>query len=182
MLSTFLGLALSLPPGLLFSLQGAAESAVAVQNDDPETWVVEYPRIIRPFVVQYRQCLNVSDRRVTGKPDFEEQHRTDIPRCAKEREKVMMGAEAEMAGAKTRLNTAQLNAVFDTVGFIHVARGRDLDDQFRQRVVASQQAQTQYFDEKPKGLVLELFDASVVKSRAELSEPAQTGAQDKAQD
>ncbi|MEM7689475.1 MAG: hypothetical protein AAF291_10680 [Pseudomonadota bacterium] len=178
MLSTFLGLAMSLP----LTLQGAAETVIAVKNDDPETWVVEYPRIIRPFVVQYRQCLNVSDRRVTGQADFEQQHRTDIPRCAKQREKVMMGAAAEMAGAKTRLNAAQLDAVFDTVGFIHVARGRDLDDQFRQRVVASERAQTQYFDEKPKGLVLELFDASVVKSRAELSEPAQTGAQDKAQD
>lgn len=178
MLLTFLGLAMSLP----LSLQGAAETAIAVKNDDPETWVVEYPRIIRPFVVQYRQCLNVSDRRVTGEPDFEQQHRTDIPRCAKAREKSMMGATNEMAGAKTRLSSAELGAVFDTVGFIHVARGRDMDNQFRQRVAASQGAQTQYFENKPKGLVLELFDASVVKSRAELSAPTPKTDQNKAID
>ena len=168
MLFTSLALALSVPTILPTTLQGAAQSAKVVKNDDPETWVVEYPRLIRPFVVQYRQCLNVSDRRVTGKPDFEMQHRLDLPRCEEEREDAMAGATSEMAGAKTRLDPSQLTAVFDTVGFIHIARGRDLDDQFRRRVIATQNAKTTYEEERPKGLVLELFDASVVKSRAEI--------------
>ncbi len=169
MFVTSLAAAISLP----LAFQGAAQSAKVVKNDDPETWVVEYPRIIRPFVVQYRQCLNLSDRRVTGNPDFEDQHRTDIPRCLKEREQALSSARAEMVGAKTQLSEPELTAVFDTVGFIHVARGRDLDDQFRQRVVASERARAQYQQDKPKGLVLELYDGSVVKSRAELEGTAQ---------
>jgi len=165
---------------LPLSLQGASDSAVAVINDDPETWTVEYPRIIRPYVLRYRQCLNVSDRRVTGNPDFEAQHRIDVPRCVEEREDAMEGARVEMSTAKTRLRPAELDAVFETVARIHVARGRDLDDQFKQRVAATEAARTRYENEKPKGLVLELHDGSVVKSRAEIEGTAGTVSESKA--
>jgi hypothetical protein len=69
----------------LAALQSVGEAPVAVKNDDPKTWVVEYPRLIRPYVQDYRRCLNLSNRRVTGVADFEEQHRADVPRCAEER-------------------------------------------------------------------------------------------------
>lgn len=153
---------------LALTVQAGAETAIAIRNDDPETWVVEYPRVIRPFVVQYRQCLNVSDRWVRGKADFEEQHRTDIPRCAKEREKAITASNAAMEGSKTRIGPEEINTLFDNIGLIHIARGRDLDDQFKQRVAASAAATEQYEKDKPKGLVLELVDGSVVKSRAEI--------------
>lgn len=166
--------------GLPFGLQGATDSAVAVINDDPETWTVEYPRIIRPYVLRYRKCLNVADRRVTGNPDFEEQHRIDVPRCVEEREDAMEGARVEMSTAKTRLVPAELHAVFETVARIHVARGRDLDDQFKQRVAATEAARAQYENEKPKGLVLELHDGSVVKSRAEIEGMADIANEDRA--
>lgn len=152
---------------LVMSLQGAAESASVVKNDDPETWTVEYPRIIRPFVVNYRSCLNGSDRRVTGEPNFEAQHRTDIPRCAKARNEAITASITEMAGAKSKLSQQELDTLFTNIGLIHVARGRDLDDQFKQRIAAAEAARSRYEDEKPKGLVLELQDASVVKARVE---------------
>ena len=164
----------------LIALQGAGESAVAIKNDTPETWTVEYPRIIRPFVVRYRQCLNISNRRVTGRPDFEDQHRTDVPRCVEDRKEAMEGARAEMATAKTRLNATELNAVFETVAQIHIARGRDLDDQFKQRVAAAQAANTQYEEKRPEGLVLELLDGSVVKTRAQTEAEAAMASQNKA--
>ncbi|MEM7701352.1 MAG: hypothetical protein AAF251_05390 [Pseudomonadota bacterium] len=166
--------------GLPVTLQGAQQTAVAVINENPETWTVEYPRIIRPFVVRYRQCLNISNRRVTGRPDFEDQHRTDVPRCVEQREKAMEGARTEMVSAKTRLSATELHAVFETVAQIHIARGRDLDDQFKQRVAAAKAVHSQYQKDKPKGLVLELVDGSVVKSRAELDGKAEPAGESKA--
>ena len=97
---------------LVMTLQSGAQTLTAVRNDDPETWSVEYPRLIRPYVVEYRQCLNVSNRRVTGEADFEAQHRTDIPRCAEERAKAIADSNKEMAGSKTRISPAEVDALF----------------------------------------------------------------------
>ena len=162
---THLILAIAAPVAMpAFTLQGSVTTAEAIRNDDPETWVVEYPRIILPFVVRYRRCLNLTDRRVTGAADFQAQHRSDVPRCAKERKAATADAIEAMEGAKTYISQEQLTAVFDTLEAIHVARGRDLDDQFKQRVAASEKAGREYFENRPEGLVLELPDATVVKS------------------
>lgn len=152
---------------LLASLQGASDSAVAIKNDNPETWTVEYPRLIRPFVVEYRKCLNVSDRRVTGSADFEMQHRSDVPRCEKAAEKAKAQSNEAMRGAKTALSPAEVDQLFGDIGLIHIARGRDLDDQFRQRVAAAAAAKERYEETRPRGLVIELRDASVVKARTD---------------
>jgi hypothetical protein len=37
------------------ALQSVGEAVVAVKNDNPETWSVEYPRLIQPFVAHYRR-------------------------------------------------------------------------------------------------------------------------------
>jgi hypothetical protein len=171
MLLPSLSLALVFP----LSLQSGHVTAQAIRNDNPESWVVEYPRIIQPIVARYRRCLNLSDRRVTGEADFEVQHRADIPRCAKQRGEDMAAAAAEMEGAKTSLGTDQLKAVFDTIEAIHVARGRDLDNQFKLRTAATRRAQQTYREQKSPGLVLDLVDASVVKSRAELQSTTNEG-------
>lgn len=156
---------------LVMALQNSGETLEAVRNDDPETWSVEYPRIVRPFVVKYRQCLNISDRRVTGEADFEAQHRSDIPRCAKKRKAAIEGATAEMQGAKTRLSASEIDTLFRNIGLIHIARGRDLDEQFTGRLTRMTAVRTQYEEDKPKGLVLELVNGSVVKSRADAQSP-----------
>ena len=163
---------------LVLSLQSSGETVIAVRNDDPETWSVEYPRLIRPYVAKYRQCLNVSNRSVRGEADFEAQHRTDIPRCAKERDAAMADARAAMLGAKTQLSEDELNTLFRNLGRIHIARGRDLDKQFTDRVAASERSVQEYNDNKPKGLVMELVDGSVVKSRLEIEAADKTKADD----
>lgn len=117
----------------LLALQSVGEAVVAVKNDNPETWSVEYPRLIQPFVADYRRCLAVTNRRVTG--------------------------------------TAN-------IGRIHIARGADLDKQFNDRMAGAQVASETYQTTRPKGLVIELRDASVVKARTDASAAA-AAAQDK---
>lgn len=151
MILTTLALSMSLP----LSLQGVGETAVAIENDNPETWTVEYPRLIRPFVVEYRTCLNAANRRVTGSADFEAQHRSDIPRCAEERAELIAKSNAEMADAKTRISPQEVDTLFRNIGLIHIERGRDLDDQFRQRMEAAQAARDTYEANRPEGLVIE---------------------------
>ena len=154
--------AFSLP---LVSLQGAASTAVAIENDNPETWVVEYPRLIQPYVQNYRRCLNVTNRRVTGQADFEIQHRSDIPRCNDVRVESIASSNTELRGARTTMSPEQIDVLFTNIGKIHIARGRDLDEQFNQRLDGAQQAQDAYDGTKPKGLVIELLDAEIVSKQ-----------------
>ena len=57
--------------------------------------------------------------------------------------------------------------MFDHIGRVHVARGADLDKQFLMRMQGAERAETEYNRTKPKGLVIELRDASVVKARVD---------------
>ncbi|MEM6909565.1 MAG: hypothetical protein AAF494_12895 [Pseudomonadota bacterium] len=151
----------------LLALQALGEDAVAIKNDNPETWTVEYPRVIRPFVVEYRQCLNVSNRVVTGEADFEEQHRADLPRCAEAAQRLIGESNSAMDGAKTTISPAEVSQLFANIGQIHIARGRDLDQQFTRRLSAAARAEDSYEATKPEGLIIELRDASVVKAAVE---------------
>jgi hypothetical protein len=132
----------------LLALQSVGEAVVAVKNDNPETWSVEYPRLIQPFVADYRRCLAVTNRRVTGTANFEAQHAADLPRCADSRAKAVAASNA------------------------------DLDKQFNDRMAGAQVASETYQTTRPKGLVIELRDASVVKARTDASAAA-AAAQDK---
>ncbi|MFO6446533.1 hypothetical protein ACLBKU_05245 [Erythrobacter sp. NE805] len=156
----------------LFAMQAAGESAVAIKNDNPETWSVEYPRLIQPMVADYRRCLVVTDRRISGRADLEQQHAADITRCAARKAKAIAESNEILAGAKTTLTPAQVDTLFDNIGKIHVARGRDLDQQFITRVSGAQAASESYDATRPKGLVLELRDASVVKARTDAAAAA----------
>ncbi len=138
----------------LFVLQSSGEAVVAIKNDNPETWTVEYPRLIQPQVQEYRRCLKVTNRTVTGVANFEAQHRTDLD------------------GAKTTMSPEEIERLFDNIGKIHVARGRDLDQQFTSRLSGAEAASTAYEAERPKGLVIELRDASVVKAQTDASAAA----------
>ena len=150
---------------LVMGLQSTGEAAIAVINENPETWSVEYPRLIQPHVAEYRGCLGFTIRFVTGTPDFEAQHRSDIPRCAEVREEAFAASKAEMAGAKTPLSDAELDKLFDAIGSIHVQRGRDLDQQFAMRLAAAERAEAEGPPPRPAPLVIELPDPSVVKTR-----------------
>ena len=154
----------------LFMLQAAGEALLAVKNDNPETWSVEYPRLIQPYVADYRRCLSVANRRIAGTADFERQHAADLTRCAEVKAKAIAASNADLAGAKTTLSPEQVNTLFDNIGKIHVARGRDLDAQFTSRMAGAAATSEAYeAQQRPKGLVIELRDASVVKARTDAS-------------
>jgi hypothetical protein len=160
----------------LFALQSAGESAIAIKNDNPETWSVEYPRLIQPQVANYRRCLAVTNRRIAGKADFETQHSADLARCAERRAKAIAEANANLAGAKTTMAPEEVEQLFTNIGRIHVARGRDLDQQFTARLAGAQAASDAYEAGRSRGLVIELHDASVVKARTDASAAAAAAA------
>ena len=152
----------------LLSFQSAGEGVVAIKNDAPETWVVEYPQTISPLVQDYRRCLNAADRRVRGQADFEVQHRADVTRC----EAVSAAAQADARrivanrAASEEFTPDDVAPTFDHIGRVHIARGADLDKQFLLRIQNAERASDEYDRTRPKGLVIELLDASVVKDRA----------------
>jgi hypothetical protein len=156
----------------LLALQATGEAVIAIKNDNPETWTVEYPRLIQPYVADYRRCLAVTNRRIAGKADFEVQHSGDVTRCAEARAKAIAQSNADLVGAKTTLSPEQVDTLFDNIGKIHVARGRDLDQQFNSRMAGAEAATDAYDATRPKGLVIELRDASVVKARTDATAAA----------
>lgn len=158
----------------LLALQATGEAAVAVKNDNPETWSVEYPRLIQPQVADYRRCLAVTNRRIAGKADFAAQHSSDIMRCADRRTAAVTEANAALTGAKTTMTPTEVEHLFTNIGRIHVARGADLDNQFSSRMAGALAASDAYEAGRPKGLVIELRDASVVKARTDAAAPAAT--------
>lgn len=156
----------------LLALQSVGEAVVAIKNDNPETWTVEYPRLIQPYVQDYRRCLKVTNRTVTGIANFEAQHAADLPRCAEQRAKAVADSNAALAGAKTAMSPEEVDQLFTNIGRIHIARGADLDQQFTSRMAGAEAASDAYETTRPKGLVIELRDASVVKARTDASAAA----------
>lgn len=148
-------------------LQATGQFPIAVINEDPETWTIEYPRLIQPFVADYRGCLSFTIRYVTGVPDFEAQHRSDVPRCADVRAKAVADSRSALADAKTRLDDEQIDQLFTAIGNIHIQRGRDLDEQFTLRIEAAERAEAEGPPPRPAPLVIDLPDPNVVKSREE---------------
>lgn len=165
----------------LLALQSGGETLVAIRNDAPETWTVEYPRLIQPFVADYRRCLTIANRDFIGQPDFEVQHRADVPRCAKVSETAQADANRALAnrGESAEFSPDDVRETFQHIGRIHVARGGDLDSQFRQRLAGAQAITDNYEATKPKGLVIELRDASVVKARTDANAARVVAGQDK---
>ena len=154
----------------LLSLQAAGESAIAIRNDAPETWVVEYPHLIAPYVQDYRRCLTSSNRIISGKADFELQSRADVVRCEEASQKAQAEA-TEVLSSKAQSEeylVSDIAPTFDHIGRIHIARGADLDKQFTMTIQSAERRVDEYERTRPKGLVIELRDASVIKSRTEI--------------
>ncbi len=114
-------LALTLAP--LLALQAAGQAPVAVKNDAPETWTLVYPRIMQPYVADYRRCLTGQMRTVRGQADFEAQHRSDVAACTKELEEAEASANATLAGRSdySDLTADEVRDIFEHVGRIHIA-------------------------------------------------------------
>lgn len=165
---------LSLILAPMLALQGAGQTAIAVENDAPETWTLEYPRLIQPYVEDYRRCLTSQMRRVSGEANFEMQHRSDVPACADEYEDAQASANSALAGRNeyTDFTPTDVREIFAHLNRIHIARGADLDSQFTFLLRRGELAREEYEAERPKGLVLELHDASVVKARTDATAAA----------
>lgn len=146
---------------IVLMLQGTGETYVALPNDVPETWTIEYPSLIRPFVDDYRRCLNIENRVFRGIPDFEARYREDIPRCAKVSSEAQAAANAVLAirSESGDFSAQDVAEVFEHLGRIHIARGADLDGQFRGRIARAEAAMEEYERTRPKGLVIELRGA-----------------------
>lgn len=150
---------------LVIGIQSSGDALTAVLNDDPETWSVEYPRLIQPYVTEYRGCLGFTIRYIKGVADFEAQHRGDIPRCEEERAEAIAASKAEMEGAKTPMSVDEIERLFHAIGQIHIQRGRDLDQQFAMRIEAAEERAAKEPPPRPKPIVIDLPDPSVVKTR-----------------
>ena len=150
------------------AMQAAGEVPLAIKNDTPDTWTLEYPRLIRPYVRDYYRCLNTANRIVRGEADFEEQHRMDPVRCAPIRNESIQKSVDLLTrrGRLDEFNQTDVAQTFDHLANIHIARGADLDNQFKSRIQAAQRAEETHDNTIRKELVIELADPSVVKSIA----------------
>ncbi|MEP2735314.1 MAG: hypothetical protein ABJP34_03365 [Erythrobacter sp.] len=120
---------------IVMMLQASGQTVIAPKPEDPETWVLEYPVVIAPYIDDYYGCLRSRGHNVTAEADpvFEEQHRAHIPLCAKQLEKATASSNVALQGkVSARDYTPQkVAATFKTIEFIHVARGRDIDNRLR---------------------------------------------------
>ncbi|MEM7779687.1 MAG: hypothetical protein AAF697_04745 [Pseudomonadota bacterium] len=159
----------------LLVLQAAGQQPMAVENDAPETWTLEYPLLIQPFVEDYRRCLTGQLREVSGVADFEDQHRSDLVACKDAFDEAQESSNRILAerGEYDDYKPSDIREVFEHVGRIHIARGADLDNQFSFTIRSIEANETEFKEERERrGLVLELRDASVVKARTDATAAA----------
>lgn len=139
---------------LVFSASALAlawQTPPAARMDAPpvklkETWELAYDVAITPFIEDYKRCLNYGNRVITDAADFELQHRSDIPRCVKVYEKSIAASNRmmERRGRADVFTPEDVKEAFDTIGYIHVQRGRFIDDRFEQRRAVLARYEAQY--------------------------------------
>ncbi|MEO0462532.1 MAG: hypothetical protein AAF127_05340 [Pseudomonadota bacterium] len=104
----------------------------------PESWELTYDIAISPYLDDYKRCLGYEnlvfgDTKNAKAKNVEEQHRASIARCAEEREDAITQSNAAMIrrGRQDMFTPDDVREAFKTVGYIHIQRGRNLDDQFK---------------------------------------------------
>jgi len=116
--------------GAVFALaQQSSQNVTALYPEDRETWVLEYPAVIAPYVEDYYSCLKGGSYVIGSGRGFETQYRGDIPRCAKKAAGYEQDATKRLATSASGRNMApgDVAQIFETVRRVHVARGRSLD-------------------------------------------------------
>ena len=85
-----------------------------------QTWALEYDVAITPFIDDYRRCLNYGNRIASGRADFEQQHRADIPRCEEVYDNSIDAANRMMAsrGRANSFTPSDVTRAFDTIGIM----------------------------------------------------------------
>jgi len=112
----------------------------------PEQWELSYDIAMQPYLEDYKRCLGYGNRIFSGEPNVAAQHSADIPRCSSEREMAIEESNAAIArrGRTEEMPPAAVAQVFDTIGLIHVQRGRNLDDLFQLQMKALEERQRLY--------------------------------------
>lgn len=143
---------MTLAAASLMALAQTAEEAPSViaEGDEytieAEQWELSYDIAMLPYIDDYKRCLGYGDRLFDGKPNVEEQHRADIPRC----EDVKAEGIAQSNAVLTRRGRAEefspdmVERAFFVLGQIHVQRGRNFDDRVQLQIRASQERQRRY--------------------------------------
>lgn len=128
---------------LVLGLQTMPAIPLAQPDSGPvkETWTLEYDIAILPYIEDYKRCLNYGNRVARGLPDFEEQHRADLPRCAKVEQESITASVGTITrrGLIATYPADQIADTFYRLGQIHIERGRFIDDSFRQRMAIIEQ-------------------------------------------
>lgn len=114
---------------VLALLQQSGQNVTALYPEDRETWVLEYPAVIAPYVEDYYSCLKGGSYAIGRGREFEVQYREDIPRCAGEAARFEQAAIRRLADSASGAETTpgDVAQIFETVRGLHVARGRSLD-------------------------------------------------------
>lgn len=112
----------------------------------PETWELSYDIAMQPYVSDYKNCLEHTNLILNGTANVEEQHRAAIGRCTDVREEGIVQSNAVLArrGRSGTFTPAQVNEAFKTLGYIHIQRGRNLDQLFTLQMRAAEERQRQY--------------------------------------
>jgi len=124
---------------LAVSLSGAETDEIGRElASGQKQWTFEYDIAITPYVEDYKRCLNYANRIARGVPDFEAQHRADIPRCEEERATAVAASKEvlerrELTGL---MSFADVDRTFEIIGQIHIERGRHIDSKFTERLSA----------------------------------------------
>ncbi|MEM9312904.1 MAG: hypothetical protein AAGA34_15785 [Pseudomonadota bacterium] len=123
------------------SVLGGAEYTKA-----PETWELSYDIAMQPYLEDYKKCLGYGNRIFDGNPNVEAQHRADIPRCLGVREEATEESNAAIArrGRTEDMPPAAVDEAFETIGQIHVLRGRNLDALFQLQMRALEERRIRY--------------------------------------
>lgn len=124
---------------LLLSMNAAETAEIGRElANGQKQWTFEYDIAITPYVEDYKRCLNYANRIARGVPDFEAQHRADIPRCEEERATAVAASKEvlERRELTDLMSFADVDRTFDIIGRIHVERGRHIDSQFAERLSA----------------------------------------------
>lgn len=128
---------------LLIGLQTMPAIPLAQPDPGPtkETWTLEYDIAILPYIEDYKRCLNYGNRVARGLPDFEQQHRADLPRCTKVEQESITASVGTITrrGLIATYPAEQIADTFFRLGQIHIERGRFIDDSFRQRMAIIEQ-------------------------------------------
>ena len=112
----------------------------------PEQWELSYDIAIEPYIEDYRRCLGYTNLVLAGRANIAAQHRADIATCADQKAEAIEASNAAMIrrGRSDRFTPADVERAFEVVGFIHVERGRNIDQQFALQRLAMEERQRQY--------------------------------------